>query len=93
MVLESTKTQTLINKYKTNIRKLTTNQQQKQYVFWGSLWSAVKNVFDFVTAPVSPVWGAYEEKGQNTVAPLALFKRSSFAQDKAYVIAKSINNK
>jgi hypothetical protein len=93
MVLESNKTQTLINNHKTNIRKLTTNQQQKQYVFWGSLWSAVKNIFDFVTAPVSPVWGAYEEKGQNTAAPLALFKRSSFAQDKAYVIAKSINNK
>jgi hypothetical protein len=49
--------------------------------------------FDALTSPFRPVWGAYEEKGQNTAAPLALFKRSSFAQDKAYVIAKSINNK
>ncbi len=72
--------------------KMANASQQKWPGWLDATLDAVGSAFLWLVSPVRPVWGDYAELGQNTTAPLALFKRSSFAQDKADIISKIQSN-
>ena len=79
----------IISKQHTQIVKTSKkakSNQQKWPGWLNATLDAVGAAFLWLASPVRPVWGDYTELGQNTTAPLALFRRSTFEQDRLSII-------